>query len=703
MMRRRVLLSILRALGGFRLARRLTVSGLRILCYHGVALGDEHRFRPGLFIRPDQLERRLKYLIEARFPVLPLDEALQRLRRGDLPPCSTVLTFDDGFYGVLAAGLPRLQKYTLPATLYLSTYYVQNQRAVYNLAVPYLLWRCTASVVDLSNVPLPDGLAKRHDWERMDPAERQNVVDALVAHGESCTGDERDAILSHITAAVGLAPREFLAQRRFAFLDPAEVKRLHGAGIMIELHTHRHRSPADQRLAELELIENQAVVERLTGRRSRHFCYPSGRDELWSRDLLTDLGIESATTTQSGFNYAHTPPLGLRRFLDAADISQLEFEAEMCGVLEIARRLRDLASGIVGMLSPRLSKRDGTPNRPSPSRRSLVQRSLFLTLLLTSLTSARAQEVPIPELSRWEHRMMQYGRKHCEWHADRNHSFDERLAHTYYDEIRVMHQIADYTHDASWRDCAVAARNVYRDNYVLPNKGGIPGYWNFTDGLRLDYLRTTDAVSRASVLSLADRAAYASDSAPPEQTKNIDRSREVAYALLSYINAEALGAPRRSRRAILVSQAYDHLDQWFLRFAWRGSTSQFSPFMVGLTAHSLIRDWEETRDPRLIPALRRAADWLWQNAWVARDESMLYQINPANISEGGRSTNGAPDLNLLIAPMYAFLAKYTGASAYREQADLLFKGGVRGAFLESPKQFNQNYWWSFDYVKWRSP
>jgi hypothetical protein len=117
---------------------------------------------------------------------------------------------------------------------------------------------------------------------------------------------------------------------------------------------------------------------------------------------------------------------------------------------------------------------------------------------------------------------------------------------------------------------------------------------------------------------------------------------------------------------------------------------------VGLTAHSLIRDWEQTHDARLVPALRRAADWLWGHAWDAVKEGMVYDVNGVD-----GPASAAPDLNLLIAPMYAFLYWQTGLTPYRDQADALFAGGVRLAYLADGKHFDQNYWWSFDYIRWR--
>jgi len=51
------------------------------------------------------------------------------------------------------------------------------------------------------------------------------------------------------------------------------------------------------------------------------------------------LGIKSAVTCTSGVNDENTHPYKLKRFLDGENISQIEFEAEMCGFLEICRRL----------------------------------------------------------------------------------------------------------------------------------------------------------------------------------------------------------------------------------------------------------------------------------------------------------------------------------------------------------------------------
>jgi hypothetical protein len=56
---------------------------------------------------------------------------------------------------------------------------------------------------------------------------------------------------------------------------------------------------------------------------------------------LESEGVRTATTCERGLNYADTPRLALRRLLDGEDLTAIEVEAEVCGVLELLRRARD--------------------------------------------------------------------------------------------------------------------------------------------------------------------------------------------------------------------------------------------------------------------------------------------------------------------------------------------------------------------------
>jgi hypothetical protein len=313
-------------------------------------------------------------------------------------------------------------------------------------------------------------------------------------------------------------------------------------------------------------------------------------------------------------------------------------------------------------------------------------------------------QTAIPSLARWESNMTRFGTTHCQ-------ALIAGTGDVYYDAQKVYLQIADYTGDSQWNACALAARTAYRDSYVIPNKGGVPGYWNFTHGLAMDYLRSADAQSKNAMLLLSNNAAYASDRTPFFYIIHAGRSREVAYAINSYLNAEKVGAPARARLDQYVDVALGYIDQWFLSKTYRcppcGAGAQpgdyyIQPFMAGLTAEALIGYYQKTNDPRVFPAVKTAMDWLLANAWVPANRAFWYENFVSDPSQPFPAKAGAPDLNLLIAPAYAWLYQMTGDTKYRDAGDQVFAGGVAGAWLGGGKQFSQNYRWSFDYVKWRT-
>ncbi|WP_148074452.1 PKD domain-containing protein [Bythopirellula goksoeyrii] len=300
-------------------------------------------------------------------------------------------------------------------------------------------------------------------------------------------------------------------------------------------------------------------------------------------------------------------------------------------------------------------------------------------------------QVLIPELDSWLQNMISYGQQHGDSLANYiiSNNPSGALGATYYDAARVFYQIADHTGDSSWNAYAEMAITVYRDNYVLPNDGGVPGYWNFSRGLVEHFERTGDDLSRVAAISLSHNAAFAADGVPLSWTESIDASREVAYSMMSYLDAELLGEPRRDRLGDLFEQALGHLDQWFIEEA----DPTYAPFMFALTADALMQYYERVdQDPRILEKLLLGAEWTWNHAWKPEDEAFWYRLS---------EQDSAPDLNLLIAPVYEWLYQETGNMTFRNQADSIFAGGVKHSYLNGPKQFNQNYRVSFDYVAMR--
>jgi hypothetical protein len=260
----------------------------------------------------------------------------------------------------------------------------------------------------------------------------------------------------------------------------------------------------------------------------------------------------------------------------------------------------------------------------------------------------------------------------------------------YYDGTRVAYQIADHTGDQAFAEYAQNPLDVYRP-YVLESNGAVPGWRVFPQGLRMHYERTGDPLSKEAAIALL-KASYGPTGITTGGLIGEGLSREVAYAIEAMLEAERLSQPRHARLEEYVDIALGHCDQWFVQERFE----RMAPFMFGLTAEALIQYHEATADPRVLPALKAGADWIWAKAWVPANKSFVYEYQPANTAAG------APDLNLLIAPVFGWIYSQTGDKSYIDKGDQIFTGGVDGAWLDQGKQFNQSFRWSMDYLKWRT-
>ena len=342
-MRRRLIIAfyhLSKALGLFHIARHLTRDGLRVLCYHGFSLDDEEAFRAGLFVRPADFLRRMDFLARHGFPVLSLSSAIARLEAGGLPSGATVITIDDGFYSVYRHGFETLKRHGFPATLYVTSYYVQKESPIFQLCVSYMLWKGAGGTADLSAIGVPD-LRDATEVPLATAAERDRIEDCIVDYGKDhCDESGRCEIARRLGEALGVDYAEIAGSRILSLVNAAELREMVDSVIDVALHTHRHRFPTDPAEARRELEDNRAALGGYLKGPPDHFCYPSGD---WSRShwqTLNDCAVETATTCDMGLVYRDTPRFALNRILDSHRVSQIEFEAEMYGFSELIRRVR---------------------------------------------------------------------------------------------------------------------------------------------------------------------------------------------------------------------------------------------------------------------------------------------------------------------------------------------------------------------------
>jgi peptidoglycan/xylan/chitin deacetylase (PgdA/CDA1 family) len=307
-------------------------SRLVILGYHGISFEDEHEWDPSYFVTRGLLGQRLEWLKAEGFSVLPLETAIGALFSGELPERSVVLTFDDGFYNFYKLGHPLLAAYGVPSTVYLTTYYSEDNRPVLGVTASYMLWKRRKRTVRIAAVP---EVSQTLDLSRRET--RDAVVTALQTHAASAGfgADEKHALLRSLAADIGFDFETFCESRLLNLMTPAEAREISAAGVDIQLHTHRHRTPMDETLFRREIQDNATRIEDITGRIPRHFCYPSGVYDPTFLPWLRKLGIASAVTCDPGICSRDANPLLLPRFLDTCGVSQTDFESWVSGALPL--------------------------------------------------------------------------------------------------------------------------------------------------------------------------------------------------------------------------------------------------------------------------------------------------------------------------------------------------------------------------------
>lgn len=328
---------VCKSLGLFRLARRLTRGELKILCYHGFEITDECSFRPKLFIKPAVFEERLNTIRRLGMRVAGLDESVEQLQRGVLPNDTVVITIDDGFFATHGLALPLLRKNGFPATVYVTSYYVEKEVPIFRLVVQYMFFRSTASELVLRDVCW----SQDRVVDLRDPGQAEQAMWDCIDYGErSCAEQERQSISETLGGLLNTPYSQIVASRMFHLMTTAQLRELSGDAISIGLHTHRHTfSTEDRAQAEKEIADNRAALARCGVDPIQHFCYPSGVFDARQGEWLDSIGVKSSTTCVPGLNDRATPRHAMRRFLDGDDIHPLEFEAALSGFSDLLRGL----------------------------------------------------------------------------------------------------------------------------------------------------------------------------------------------------------------------------------------------------------------------------------------------------------------------------------------------------------------------------
>lgn len=330
----------------------------------------------------------------------------------------------------------------------------------------------------------------------------------------------------------------------------------------------------------------------------------------------------------------------------------------------------------------------------------------------TPAPTAAPDPNPVPDLLAWKENLIRYGQKYCDPGASLSRH-DYSNSATYYDGAWVYQQTHKYlalegvpAGRSSWLECAELHRTRYK-NYLNQRWGSntgfrVQGYEVFPHGL---YPADTQELS-----DLAHRHAFAAYGSPilgasPELMSEFYQ-RETAFLLQAYTFWAKLGNTDRDEAFQTVLEYTKEQSRMIID----GRSPFVKPFFIGLTAHALIDYNEFSADPEIPALIKALADRTWQE-WKGNRFTYVVCRNGYSNSECS-NIDEAPDTNMLIAPMFAWLYSQGFGSVYRDRADQIFVAGIErrdadgfhigGSCIAcNGKQFSQNYRLAFRFLEWR--
>lgn len=283
-----------------RVGRHLPV----VLMYHRVT--DLDRDHYNLAVSPSRFEEQIAALCATR-KVVPLDRLL------DAPTGDerlAAITFDDGYRDVVTNALPVLERYSCPATLFITTAMLNSSREFWWDELVRILFETSLERdVDL------DVMRSARKW-RIGPqsseAERSRILTELSGVLRYLPVQSRSAAIARMAALVGV---DLKMRDSHAIVTADEVRSLGGTILSIGAHTQHHVSlpHCDPATQVREITASRDDCEKLTGLAPLTFAYPFGEYDSRVVERVRDAGFTVAVTAERRLLHPQTDLMTLPR------------------------------------------------------------------------------------------------------------------------------------------------------------------------------------------------------------------------------------------------------------------------------------------------------------------------------------------------------------------------------------------------------
>lgn len=257
---------------------------LTILAYHRVMPTDaleSYPFDPELIsATPGQFDSQMRYVREHLHPV-SLQNVIAQIEQGTpLPANAVAVTFDDGFADTYRYAFPVLRRYHIPATIFVSTGYVDSGEPFWFELASYLVYQ------------LPPQTLELQDGSRFPAGESWTDRTASLRRVHSILKDlpnsTRLKILDTWAHQYSAELRQG-ASRHSGPISWPQIIEMAASGITFGSHTVTHPNltrVTDEELAR-ELLESKSTLESKLQRTIDTIAYPIGTPSAFNARVIS--------------------------------------------------------------------------------------------------------------------------------------------------------------------------------------------------------------------------------------------------------------------------------------------------------------------------------------------------------------------------------------------------------------------------------
>lgn len=261
-----------------------------IIPYHMI-VDEPNGFYPETSTR--DFEKQIAHLVK-NYRVISLDEIVERVKtKRSLRRC-VAITFDDGFRNNYEIAYPILRKYNIPATIFLTTNYIDSGTAPWFIKFRYIFMKTEKTELRLrlddKNILFPMHTKKA----------KFTAVDRVMAYLKNCPNEQRLSLLDKLCKE--LEVNEFQGIDNL-MLTWDQIKVMASHDIFFGAHTVRHPilSKISIKIAEREILESKNTIEEKIGKPVTSFAYPFGKKSQYTPQIfpiLQELQFKCAVTTE---------------------------------------------------------------------------------------------------------------------------------------------------------------------------------------------------------------------------------------------------------------------------------------------------------------------------------------------------------------------------------------------------------------------